>query len=610
MTTNATAAQPPPISLLSAVAVVAVLYFGKPVLLPLVLAILFSFLLAPVIKRLERLHLGRVGAVLVATTLSFLLLGALAYVVVAQTLDLAQQLPSYRTNLLTKVQSLKASPDSPISHAVRTLEEVGEALADIEDAPTPGASDEAPPPSRARDKKQRAVPVEIVASSQGSIEFIKSMLLPLLDPLAGAAIVIVLVIFMLIGREDLRDRVIHLAGRGQLRVTTAALDEAGQRVSRYLLAQLIVNATYGMPVAVGLYFIGIPNAALWGLLTIVLRFLPYVGPWLGAAFPMLLSLAVSDDWTMPLLTLGLFVVMELISNNVIEPWLYGASTGLSPLSIIIAAVFWTWLWGPVGLVLATPLTVCVAVLGKHIAPLAWLHLLLGEMPPIAAADRLYQRLLAQDEEESYDLIEREVRAASLATAFDSVLLPAVRQVELDFRSGALPESARAKAFTLVRRLIAEFEESGGRGDAMKPSPVLCLPASYESDELAALMLALLLRHRGVGVEVLSSRMLAAEMVDAAAAHPAPLICISSVPPASVVSAASVARRLRARCPERRITIGVWPADEAEWDRRRERFQSARPDETFSSLERAAASLVERANCLPTSSTPASAAPDS
>lgn len=602
MTTNPTPARAPQLSLVTVAAVVAVLYFGKPVLLPLVLAGLFSFLLAPVIKRLERLRLGRVGAVLVATTLSFSLLGALAYVVVAQTLDLARQLPAYRTNLLEKVQALKARPDSPLTHAARTIEEVGEALTQADEAAAPdaaaapGAAAAPPPSSSAREKKQRAVPVEIVASSQGSVDFIKAMLLPLLDPLANAAIVIVLVVFMLIGREDLRDRMIHLAGRGRLRVTTAALDEAGQRVSRYLLAQLIVNATYGVPVAVGLYFIGIPNAALWGLLTIVLRFLPYIGPWLGASFPMLLSLAVSDDWMMPLLTLGLFVVMELISNNVIEPWLYGASTGLSPLAIIIAAVFWTWLWGGVGLVLATPLTVCVAVLGKYIPPLAWLDLLLGEKPPIAAADRLYQRLLAQDEEESYDLIEREARAASLTAAFDSVLLPAVRQVESDFRDGTLPEAVRAKAYAVVRRLLADFEEQGAATPAT--SGVLCLPASYESDELAGLMLAVLLRQRGIDVEVLSSRLLAAEMVEAAARHPAPLLCISAVPPASVVAAASLARRLRARSPEVRLTIGLWPADDAEWSRRQERFQPARPDEMFSSLERAVASLVERAACLP------------
>ena len=226
----------------------------------------------------------------------------------------------------------------------------------------------------------------------------RSVLSPVIGPLGHTCVVIVIVIFMLLAGDDLRDRLIHLVGRGRLRVTTQALDDAGHRISRYLRAQLLVNASFGLAIGIGLFFIGIPNAVFWGLLGMVLRFLPYIGPWLAALLPLALSLAVFESWTQPLLTIGLFAVCELVSNNVIEPWLYGTSTEISPLAVIVSALFWTWLWGGVGLVLATPLTVCLAVAGKYLPDLAFLDLLMGDKPSIAPGDRLYQRLLALNED--------------------------------------------------------------------------------------------------------------------------------------------------------------------------------------------------------------------
>jgi hypothetical protein len=410
--------------------------------------------------------------------------------------------------------------------------------------------------------------------------------------LGNAAVVIVFVIFMLIGREDLRDRVIHLIGRQRLYLTTQALDDAGARVSRYLLAQLIVNVTYGIPIALGLYFIGIPNAVLWGLLATILRFIPYVGPWIAAFFPIVLSLAVSASWNTPILTIGLFLVIELISNNVVEPWLYGSSTGLSPMAIIVSAVFWTWLWGALGLLLATPLTVCIAVLGKYIPALAFLDVLLGDKPPIAQSDRFYQRLLAHDEEEVFEIAEKHCEEVSLVSAYENVVLPAVCLAELDFKSGDLNEVTRREVFQLVRRLVLDLGEPykplprGPEGDAR----VLCLPACSEADELVALMLGQLLERSGVPAEVLSFKALTSEMAAQAEQSSATIFCVSTVPPTSVVAASYLCRRLRLKMPDARVSVGVWHEVESELERRRERFSRVQADDVFFSLEKAATEL--------------------
>jgi hypothetical protein len=332
---------------------------------------------------------------------------------------------------------------------------------------------------------------------------------------------------MLLGREDFRDRIIHLVGRGRLHVTTEALDDAGRRVSRYLLAQLIVNASYGIPIGIGLYFIGIPNAALWGLLATMLvsclrRPMDRCD---HSARP---CVCVSATWTTPLLTIGLFIVMELVSNNFVEPWLYGASTGLSPLAVIISAVFWTWLWGSIGLILATPLTVCLAVIGKHLPNFAWLDVLLADSPPIAASDRLYQRLLAGDEEEALNIVEEYIEQQSLPTAYDDVVLPAIRQAEGDCRAEILNDARRREIYGMLRRLLAELHDKPSAEPA-DPNTVFCLPASSEADELVALMLAHLLEQRNTPARVPSSKSLSSEIVELVAESSARVCCISALP---------------------------------------------------------------------------------
>jgi predicted PurR-regulated permease PerM len=568
------------------VATAATLRYAQDFFLPLVLAGLLSFLLSPLVRRLERWHLGRIGAVLVTTALAFVLIGGLTYLVTSQFLDLAGSLPKYRSNLIARVTALKTQENNPLRRAVQTIGEVTAALNKAEEkAPAPAAVEQ-----------PRPVQVEVIRTADSSMQMLMGVPWPVVGPLANTCVVIVIVIFMLLAGDDLRDRLIHLMGRGRLRVTTQALDDAGHRIGRYLLAQLVVNATFGLAIGIGLYFIGIPNAVFWGLLSMMLRFLPYIGPWLAAGLPLALSLAVFESWTQPLLTIGLFAVCELVSNNVVEPWLYGTSTEISPLAVIVSALFWTWLWGGVGLVLATPLTVCLAVAGKYLPDLAFLDLLMGDKPSIAPGDRLYQRLLALNEEETSDIIERHAREQTALAAFDDAVLPALRSMEVDFRAGVLTEAARADACQILRQIIADLAAPGTTPDATA-APVLCIPASHEGDELAALMLAQVLAKSGIAATVLSSKLLASESIEQAASLAPSIVCISSLPPVSTIAARVLCQRLRAKLPSTRILVGLWQPEGAEFIARRTRLGKAGADETYPDLRRAAAGIAEYAACM-------------
>lgn len=568
-TTSSSASRVAP--LLGVGLVLAGLYFAREFLLPLALAILVSFLLAPIIRRFEKWGVHRVFAVVLSTALAIVVFASLAYVVAGQVIDLASRLPEYKTNLRGKLEMFKASPQSPLSKATETMRELSEELSK-EPITTETAT------------KQRPVPVAVVETAGNSFQTIKSVLAPLAGPVGTATIVFVYVIFMLLERESLRDRVIHLVGRGRLHLTTKAIDEAGRRVSRYLLAQVIVNVSYGLPIGFGLWLIGIPNAVLWGFFAAVLRFVPYLGPLIAAAFPILLSLAVSPDWTAPLCTIGLFVVMEAISNNVVEPWLYGSSTGLSPIAIIISAVFWAWLWGGVGLILATPLTVCIAVLGKHISSLSYLDVLLGDQPPIAPEDRFYQRLLAGDSEEASEIAEEFGLKNGLVDSFDQLFIAALRLAEKDYHDGVLREETRRELFRSLRDLLAEF----GPIDDSNPK-VLILPASNEADEISALLLARVLATAGVSARVASSKRMLSELVEEAAMLAPRLICVSTVPPASIMPATHLCHRLRERLSSAVITVGLW-GDPDEEDRRLQRFKRAQANHVFLHLNQAVAEI--------------------
>ncbi|HEX8296518.1 MAG TPA: AI-2E family transporter [Chthoniobacteraceae bacterium] len=580
--------------LLGLAMVVAGLYFAREFILPLALAVLISFLLAPLIRRFERWHMGRVLSVLTATGLAFVIVGVMAYVVAGQMIDLANQLESYKSNLRSKLAVLKTDPASPFGRATKTMRELTDEIA-AGGAPSTTADPKAAVPGAERaggasspPTAQPPVPVAVVYSPGNALEALRGFVTPMLGPLGTAAIVVVFVIFMLLEREDLRDRVIHLVGHGRLNVTTQALDEAARRVSRYLLAQLIVNVSYGIPVAFGLALIGIPNAVLWGFLAILLRFIPYLGPWIAAIFPVALSLAVSESWSMPLYTIGLFIVLELVSNNVIEPWLYGASTGLSPMAVIVSAVFWTWLWGTVGLLLATPLTVCIAVLGKYIPSLAFLDVLLGDKPPIAVEERFYQRLLALDGEETLALVEEAAAKDGLAVAFDQLVVPALRLAETDVRNQDLEENTRRQMYQILRDLIGEVGTA-----PLVPAgaaQVLCLPASNDADEVASLMFSRLLAEVGIRSRALSAKSMTSELVEQSVSAAPQLICVSTIPPCSAIPATHLCKRLRDRIPGIVLIVGLWGESAKDEGRRRQRVQRAAPEYIFGAMVDALAEI--------------------
>lgn len=587
-----------PLAYLAFLATIAALSFGKDFFLPLALAILISFLLAPIIDQFEKLRIGRIASVICVTGLTFALIGLLGYLLTDQLMDLAEKLPGYKTNLQAKIESVRPRGGGKFDKAKETIQELTEEMKTAPDTAPAADGGAAPvrpagPPPK---KKEPVVQVEMVKDAGGTLNIAKNFLGNIMAPLGTAAVVIIIVIFMSIEREDLRDRFIHLIGRGRLRLTTQAINDAGNRVSRYLVAQLIVNVTYGVPIGVGLWLIGIPNAFLWGALATVLRFLPYIGPWIASAFPVALSLAVEKGWALPLMTIGLFIVVELISNNVVEPWLYGSSTGLSPVAIIISAVFWTWLWGGIGLVMATPLTVCLCVIGKYLPKLAFFDVLLGDKPPISPADLMYQRLLAIDDEEVSEFAEEYIEEHSFAELCDNVLLPAINQIERDHLEDVLTDAARLDIYQQLKEMIAEVTQQGKAEEVM--ASVLLIPANHIGDEIAASMLAAELTFRGVPVEMLSSKLLAGEIIEMVIAKSPPLVVISALPPASILAAASLVKRIEEKMPKVRTMAAVWPSPDGDAEKRHERMRRAGADDILTSIAKAGEEIAKLSAHLP------------
>lgn len=577
------------------VIIVGALYFARDVLIPVALSILLSFLLTPVVRWLERFHIPRIPAVIIVVVLSFSVIGGLGYVVATQFVDLANKLPQYKDNIRSKIVSLRSPRGGVFDRASDTIRELSsEVTSPTENIQTttvtatpnktqtvtvnrgddrPAAVSATPLEQQIVPPKEEPVPVRVVDGPGGSVHLIGTILGPILSPIGRAGIVILFVVFILLQREDLRDRFILLIGHGRLTVTTQAMDDAARRVSRYLLMQLIVNATYGVPVAIALSIIGVPNAILWGILATLLRFIPYIGPWVAASFPIMLSLAVFDGWAKPIMVVGLFLFLELLSNNILEPLLYGSSTGVTPIALIGAAVFWTWLWGGVGLFLSTPLTVCLVVLGRYVPPLAFLNVLMGDDPGLAAEARFYQRLLAMDHDGATNIIDRKINEPTpVQSIFDDILIPALSLAEADRHRGYLDQEHATFVYHTIEEIIEDIGERDRLGDTTSPEvqqaeaelaarpAIICLPARDEADELAAAMAAQLIsasgRARGVA---LTTDELASEMMDRIEKENATVALVSALPPYAVTHARYLCKRLRARFPTLRIVVGMWNA---------------------------------------------------
>jgi predicted PurR-regulated permease PerM len=434
----------------SVVTTVAALYFGREVFLPIAVALLLTFAIAPVVSWLKRLGVPRIAAVIASVAGAFAALSLFSFVVATQVSDLAQNIPVYQINILTKVRALKENGfgGGIISRLGGVIERVGQEI-DRQEPQLPSASGQ---------PKRDPIPVEVV-SHEKPLEVLQNLIGTLISPLSSAGLVIIVVIFMLMEREDLRDRFIRLVGYGDLHRTTQALQDAGKRVGQYLLMQLVVNTIYAIPITIGLWVLGIPNALLWGLLALALRFVPYIGPVIGALLPLFLALAVAPGWSLLLGTATLFIVVELVTGNVVEPWLYGSHTGLSPLAIIVAAIFWTWLWGPIGLVLSTPLTVCLVVLGRHVPQFEFLDVLFGNEPVLEPHARLYQRLLAGDPDEATDHAEEILEDKYLFEFYGEVAIPALLLGEQDRERGVMEGEQRRQVAGSAMMLVANLGDS-------------------------------------------------------------------------------------------------------------------------------------------------------
>jgi hypothetical protein len=366
----------------------------------------------------------------------------------------------------------------------------------------------------------------------------------------------------------LRDRFIRLAGKGHATLTTQMLTDAATRVSRYLSMLFLINASFGVAIGVGLFFIGIPNAVLWGILAATLRFVPYVGPWIAAIAPLGLAMAIATGWLAPILTLVLFVVVEFFCGSVLEPWLYGKGTGVSGVAVLVAAVFWTWLWGIPGLLLATPLTVCLLVIGKHVPQLSFLHVLLGNEPVFEPKRRVYQRLLAGDQEEATELLDEDLANRPLVEVFDTLLIPALALAETDWHRGEMDDGRHTFILQSLREMIQESGEGDkeaeakeGIGAAALPQPcILCLPARDEADEIAGMMLAQLLAAGECLVQSVAFTAAAGEVVDLLKRRTPDVVCISATPPAAVMHARHLCRLVRGRFPQVPVVVGLWDAE--------------------------------------------------
>jgi predicted PurR-regulated permease PerM len=563
---------------LAIVIAVGVLRYAKDVFVPLALAILLTFLLAPVVDRLQKLRINRAIAVLLAVSLTMLILGGLLWIVFHQFLDLAGQIPGYRRQLRANLADLTGALKGSVSSTSAVVEQLSREIGRV--APSD--------PSLAHVPK-----TQVVEPAPTPLKALGIYLGPFVKPVSTTALVLVFVIFMLLRLPDLRDRVISLLGSQNLRVTTQALDEAARKVSRYIVMFTVINCVQGIGTAIGLYLIGVPNAVLWGALTMALRFIPYIGIWVAAALPIALSFAIFDHWSQPVLVAGLFLGLEAISYIALEPWLIGSRTGVSPIALLVAAAFWTWLWGPIGLLLAIPVTVCVVVMGKYIPQLAFLYTLLGDQPVLAPHERLYQRLLASNRDEADDLLEEVIRTQSRSEVCDAVIVPALQLAENDFERGTLADPKRQLVFAHIEEWADNFiafkeVPRAPPGDPMLASfgaSIMCVPAEDEADQISAKLLAALLLESGMKARVARD-----ELADETVRPDA--IVISALPPDAVTAARRAARALRRRWHDVPILIGLWNAS-GDLERARQRLEAAGANEVCTSFAECQALLEIR-----------------
>lgn len=573
-------------------AIVAALYFGREIFVPIALAVLLSFALAPLVRLLRRCNVPRIAAVTLVVAAAFLVIFGIGAIMTRQLAQLAENLPRYQITIGNKIGSLRSA-----ANASGIVDKISSALENVrqELAKPPSSSFPAPPSSTGTSSagRQKPIPVEIQQPPLRPLELIQNVVSPIIGPLTTTGIVIIFAIFILLYRQDLRDRFIRLAGAHDLTRTTEAMDDAAQRLSRYLLTQTAINAGFGFIIGAGLWIIGIPNPVLWGIFGALMRFVPYIGAFIAAAFPAALAIAVDPGWMMLIWTVVLFVVVEPIIGQVVEPWLYGHNTGLSPVAVILAATFWTWLWGPIGLLLSTPLTVCLVVLGRHVEHLEFLEVAFGDEPALTPEENFYQRMLAGDPHEAADQAEQILKERPLSAFYDEVAIPGLALAQTDLKRGLL----EADKLTFIRDTVQEVvDDLGdhedeapeakselGADDALPPAdtegesqvvpgsiqkqallpawrngmPVLCIGGRSPLDEAAATMLAQLIEKHGIGVRCEPREALATTNIFRLEPGGIQMVCLSYLDTTRPAELRYLVRRLRRKIPNAFILVGLW-----------------------------------------------------
>ncbi|MCJ2135720.1 AI-2E family transporter [Methylobacterium sp. J-026] len=568
-----------------AATLIAALYFGREIFIPIAIALLLSFVLTPLVNRLRRLRLPRLVAVGLSVVLTLGIVATLATLIGFQAADLAGDAPRYRATIERKLAGLR---ESPAGHLIESLAKTGQALHGGGQEPA-GAQGQTAPPPPAPDQAQPAqkpVLVELISSPPGPIEMLRTVLSPVMPPLATVGIVFVVLLFVLMQREDLRDRMIRLAGSSDLHRTTGAIDDAAKRLSRYFVVQLALNAAFGVVIGIGLWVIGVPNPALWAIFSALMRFIPYLGAVLSAILPMALAAAVDPGWNMMIAVALLFVVLEPLTGQVFEPIVYGQSTGLSPFAVLVSALFWTWLWGPVGLLLSTPLTACLVVLGRHVEHLEFLDVLFGDRPALTPVQNFYQRILAGDAEEVLGHAELILQDCALSSYYEEVVLKALELAARDAARGVLTAGQKAAMRAALGELIADLSDrsdavaeaaGAGNGSACSPLPmgpapdglpeawrrsgtVLCVSGRGFLDEAAAAILAQILEKRGIGVRTVPFAEAAAARIGRFEPGPARMACVVTLAPEGAPThLRRLVQRLEARMPGVPVLLGLWLA---------------------------------------------------
>jgi predicted PurR-regulated permease PerM len=606
--------------------IISALYLGREIFVPVALAILLSFVLAAPVRLMQRLHAPRALAVVGVVLFAFAIIFALGSVIATQLNGLAGDLPKYQVTILSKIQSVRgvAGGSSTLERAAGMLQDLGKELDKPKSvAPVNPLTSGTPTPG------VKPVPVEVLQPDPGALESLRSLIAPLVSPLATTGIIVIFVIFILIQREDLRNRLIRLAGSHDLQRTTAALDDAAARLSRLFLNQLMLNTGFGVLIGTGLWLIGIPSAALWGILAAVLRFVPYIGSIIAAAFPLALAVAVDPGWWMLAWTAALFFVIEPLVGQVVEPLLYGRTTGLSPVAVVVSATFWTALWGPIGLVLATPLTVCLVVLGRHVERLSFLDVMFGDRPALSPPEIFYQRMLAGDPTEAAEKAEQFLKERSLPAYYDEVAIKGMQLAQSDLDRAALDQTRLAR----IRDTVVEFVEDLSGQDDGRPvgndrtvdaeavdavetvapasdqpyipvldaaalseqfrgeNAVLCIGGRTKLDEAAAVMFSQLCRAHGVGSRVEGPEALSTANIFRLDTSGVALVCLSYIGITSPAHLRYAVRRLRRKLPHASIMVGCWAEGVVNIDELRE---TAKADLFATSLREAAQIVVSMA----------------